>query len=1076
MGIQLQRGRFAITGKLVGASLAILALVLQPVITGNLPSAFAVGATNTYVSTSGSGTVCSHAAPCATFAAAIAAVGDGGTVHAANGVYTENVTVNKPITVKGDGGRNNVTLNGSIKIDHDNVTVRGFTVTNPTGTYGVLVNDVDNVSVVANAFDHVGSSYTAGAVQAVYVLKTSTGVLVDSNTFTAIGNAAGVQSNKAIFVGDSNNGPSANVTITRNTIDGVSSAKGAYGLLINHEVTGASVTRNVVRNLNGLWATAIGLEANTPNAVVQSNNVKTLTSTLGSTAFHFESNPSAPTAVMTGDSFDGRSATNSTSVVAVDASWAALDPAVAGHTYPEVYFHGKYYYYGLNAFATIEDALAHVSAGGTVYVEAGTYSDVRATGSYAANISVKGYSHPVINGLDLTGATFDGLLFQGFSFTGDSNGYGNFSVTVSDNGSYKNLSFVSNIFDGQSAPARGAIFLNRGFDGFSLQKNAFKNYNGSAAGTVYSVVFAEAQTNTVGANFVATKNTLRTSNAVNFIEAYRWNGVSLTANNVSAQTGRLLVWSDDSAALGTVDISDNTVKVQQGTGLGVYYAPGTTLTLTGNTVTGAGSCVKIDSVSDSTVTGNTFKNCSTNGVKFSQNGATTPVNAVISDNSFVSGPVGAENNVAGFAPVACNNSFTTITTQLYSNPGPFNTVTCAAPTLVSPVDGAVVKGASVTNSWNTVSGALKYQYQSYDHSNLTGLRWDHEYTATSKTATNVADGTVFYWRVRAIDALGNKSPWSDLWKVVVDDTAPVISIDAPADGAVLQGPVEVRGSVTDANPHHYWLQIKKDNVVIYDQTTNESSSFTDRLLRTLTDEGSYQVRFAARDAAGGTASSGNRSGDVVVNFTIDSTAPEVTIDDATVTIDTITPIITATDNDPNLTYSWVANDADSAANVSISDPSVKEPTFTVNADGDYSFTLTVTDTAGNATSVDFEFSYSASTNNAGGSSSSNSQGSQRSNANSAAARRAVANNTNGFTGVTTNGGQSVLGAEDNQTTNDDGGDVVSKEVKGTQDEKSVDSASTASGLAWYWWLIIAAAVLGFIWWLIAALRRRSAQE
>ena len=983
MGIQLQRGRFATTGKLVGASLAILTLVLQPVITGNLPSAFAVGATNTYVSTSGSGTVCSHAAPCATFAAAIAAVGDGGTVHVANGAYTENVTVNKPITVKGDGGRNNVTLNGSIKIDHDNVTVRGFTVTNPTGTYGVLVNDVDNVSVVANALDHVGSSYTAGAVQAVYVLKTSTGVLVDSNTFTAIGNAAGVQSNKAIFVGDSNNGPSANVTITRNTIDGVSSAKGAYGLLINHEVTGASVTRNVVRNLNGLWATAIGLEANTPNAIVQSNNVKTLTS-VASTAYHFESNPGAPTTVMTGDSFDGRSATNSTSVVAVDASWAALDPAVAGHTYPEVYFHGKYYYYGLNAFATIEDALAHVSAGGTVYVEAGTYSDVRATGSYAANISVKGYSRPVINGLDLTGATFDGLLFQGFSFTGDSNGYGNFSVTVSDNGSYKNLSFVSNIFDGQSAPARGAIFLNRGFDGFSLQKNAFKNYNGSAAGTVYSVVFAEAQTNTVGADFVATKNTLRTSNAVNFIEAYRWNGVSLTANNVSAQTGRLLVWSDDSAALGTVDISGNTVKVQQGTGLGVYYAPGTTLTLTGNTVTGAGSCVKIDSVSDSTVTGNTFKNCSTNGVKFSQNGATTPVNAVISDNSFVSGPVGAENNVAGFAPVACNNSFTTITTQLYSNPGPFNTVTCAAPILESPANNAVIGYNNFWFEWADVVGAASYEFQASQSNtvdadgSLNSGVWHGDASGAEPTDSRAwsagANGT-WYWQVRAVDALGNKGPWATPRKLTIDMTPPTVKFGG---------------------------EIK--------------------------------------------------------------------------TFDTITPIITATDNDPNLTYSWVANDADSAANVSISDPSVKEPTFTVNADGDYSFTLTVTDTAGNATSVNFKFSYSTSTNNAGGSSSSNSQVSQRSNANSAAARRAVANNTNGFTGVTTNGGQSVLGAEDDQTTNDDGGDVVSKEVKGTQDEKSVDSASTASGLAWYWWLIIAAAVLGFIWWLIAALRRRSAQE
>ena len=100
-----------------------------------------------------------------------------------------------------------------------------------------------------------------------------------------------------------------------------------------------------------------------------------------------------------------------------------------------------------------------------------------------------------------------------------------------------------------------------------------------------------------------------------------------------------------------------------------------------------------------------------------------------------------------------------------------------APQLVSPENNAVVKGGVLTNRWSSVTDATKYVYESYNNASATSLRWRQEYTSTSKTATNVAN-SVFWWRVKAVDAAGNSSLWSDLWKVTIDNTAPNITPQA----------------------------------------------------------------------------------------------------------------------------------------------------------------------------------------------------------------------------------------------------------------------------------------------------------
>jgi parallel beta-helix repeat protein len=91
--------------------------------------------------------------------AAIAAAGNNDTVTVAHGTYTENVIVNKPIALLGDGSANTVInafgLANGINIDGrgnqglSHVVVSGFTVAN-ANFQGILVTNASDVTVVNN--------------------------------------------------------------------------------------------------------------------------------------------------------------------------------------------------------------------------------------------------------------------------------------------------------------------------------------------------------------------------------------------------------------------------------------------------------------------------------------------------------------------------------------------------------------------------------------------------------------------------------------------------------------------------------------------------------------------------------------------------------------------------------------------------------------------------------------------------------------------------------------------------------------------------------------------------------------
>ncbi len=349
--------------------------------------------------------------------------------------------------------------------------------------------------------------------------------------------------------------------------------------------------------------------------------------------------------------------------------------------------------------------------------------------------------------------------------------------------------------------------------------------------------------------------------------------------------------------------------------------------------------------------------CDGNGPKLASTNGTLASGATYSGSLNTSGLDGeyCVNAIAGDA--AGNHSSILRTGIVVDNTAP------AAPVHQSPSNGAVRTTAQqATIDWGDVldpSSPVTYLYQSSTSpvTNLDGSFTSPVYNSgvlsVSEIPTpNTPEGT-YYWHVRACDSLDNCSAWSSPWTIHIDNTAPVVIIDSPVLD-LTNSNVEVRASVTDENLRHYWFQIKKNGVVIKSSTVL-SSGINNALLYTLIDDGEYTITAAARDLAGGTASSGNRSADVVKTVTIDATAPIV---DSVKVMQDSNDISGDFTNERLITVEWASSNGDvdfyEYKNASGWHNVGSDTSFTgniggsnANADGTYTYCVRATDNADN---------------------------------------------------------------------------------------------------------------------------------
>ncbi len=395
-----------------------------------------------------------------------------------------------------------------------------------------------------------------------------------------------------------------------------------------------------------------------------------------------------------------------------------------------------------------------------------------------------------------------------------------------------------------------------------------------------------------------------------------------------------------------------------------------------------------------------------------------------------------------------------------------------APTQLLPQGGSVVKGAYYTKSWTTVSSAIKYEYASYHDSEATSLKFSAQYTSATRSASGIPDIT-YWWRVRAIDASGNKSSWSELVKLTIDNTKPVIT-----GSTATQNPstttVTITGSVTE--PHLESVSLKLDGTdVDSSAVTLTGNDFTAELQNLSI--GNHTVEITATDKAG------NKSAVKSHMFTVtDTIAPVITITSPTTFVEGEDVVITGTATDNHSTVGEVSVLVDG---VEKGPTTATNGKFSLNlgklAPGQYRVIATGTDEAGNrGASIPATITVTQKpapepepTPPIDEPNTTPTDPQPQSTQTQPNPTRIVYLQPTTNTAQTTDSQDSEPVVETDDSKDQNALSARTQDIRGTRD--SEDTTPTLLGMAWYYWLPIIAAII-FPWIIIAAKKQQKDGE
>ncbi len=242
---------------------------------------------------------------------------DADIINVASGNFTESLNISKALTINGANSGTVCSasrvaesiITGLLTVNSNNVTINGFTITNPTGNFAISNNGKSNMTVTNNIITSIGNSATSGNTHAIAVTTSSMAidnVNISNNCFSDIhggenpeltGNDAKNNNGtaSAVAIGWSNAPYDiTNLIISNNNITDVNACyandfnnggKGAYGIIINTgagsavgKAIGTIINYNNISGLEGLWSHGIGLEGETPGAQVTYNTIDDLIS------------------------------------------------------------------------------------------------------------------------------------------------------------------------------------------------------------------------------------------------------------------------------------------------------------------------------------------------------------------------------------------------------------------------------------------------------------------------------------------------------------------------------------------------------------------------------------------------------------------------------------------------------------------------------------------------------------------------------------------------------------------------------------------------------------------------------
>jgi hypothetical protein len=282
---------------------------------------------------------------------------NGHTITVTSGNYPESITISKGITLNGpnanvdcSGARGAEAVitglggagNAAVVISADNVSVNGFSITNPAGSLGVNSTGTSGMSLTYNLVSNVGTAISGTNVYGVLYTGSSaatSNLAITDNCISAISSSSltGFSSGAIGILQSTSTGVVTGVAIERNMINGVTVNNGnwptgkiAYGVILNiggngnymtntGKIVNASIKNNEISNLSGHITTGIGLEGNTENAAVENNIISNLSNTKTSAlagggydlnGLKFENNKFVSTCVVNNNSFQVNTFTN----------------------------------------------------------------------------------------------------------------------------------------------------------------------------------------------------------------------------------------------------------------------------------------------------------------------------------------------------------------------------------------------------------------------------------------------------------------------------------------------------------------------------------------------------------------------------------------------------------------------------------------------------------------------------------------------------------------------------------------------------------------------------------------------
>lgn len=950
-------------------------------------------------------TVCEVAGPDCTYTSiqdAIDAASTGDTVKVAPGTYTGDITINKDITVMTPHTDGVIAGQVTIPAAGSGATLKGFTVQTTGKSYSVGISNADNVTIDNNTINH--TSFNGSA--------------------------------KAIYVGDGDN---SGIAITHNYISTITSTMGgAYGILVNKKnFSNLTISNNYVKTLTGVWTHAIGLEGNTPNAVVANNHVSGLSTYGGGTdifAVHFEDNASASTVSLSGD-YNAKPLTNSASTVYVNTAWAtdAMNAEVQTAD-------GTYRYIGQNAFSTIQAAIDGVNTNGTIVLESDV--TVPAQVNFNKTATLDGNKNTVfVSGTGLrflitaAGSTIEDLNVTKTDKTGEQNIIGVQAPNVTIDGVHFTGQF--NIGDGQVSRA---IVISS--NDFTIENSTFNHLRQPA--------YINGFTGTINNNYVSdTKGWVVTGDSNVSFTGNSWGtnaghtdiaiidddlNVSPTVNNYTCDIMAQIKADNNNAGI------DNQVLAAPCTPTDLMPIDGTYTNNKNfeNTWTAAAGAVGYEYQTSYTSNGTSLGT-----IIYHDSSVLQPSRYDLSGNTVVRSNINAPD-ATYYWQVRAIDSHGQVGLWSVINKVTVDTVAPRVSFQVMPP--AVAKGTihvrPIVQGEVNGSMILKQLYidgNLFSELNSIGRNYDANIDTTA-----LSDGS-HTLKFVGTDQAGNASTVSVTF--IVDNTAPTATIDGKAPVALYGASTTIHVVTNDDN----YLQTD----LYKGASTTSFKTYTGPTFKlSWLPDGDY--RMVVRDQAGNSTE---------YDFTVDKTAPAISVDASTSTTNqpTITGTVDADADHINVTVLDGNNTVVEfgPATYTQGDTTWSYATQTALPNGTYTVIARAYDVAGNFQDNSADVVVAV------------------------APAVAPATTTTGGTTVTPTStatplitpasAAAVLGATDDKTADQKG----NTDVKGATDDKTADAVNseanngTVFGIAWYWWILILAALALIVGYIVSAIRRRN---